>query len=58
MLSVHTNTNIETIYKRMIWPLYKTHEHALDALKEILEGNEEILGKMKVDQKLKDELKK
>ena len=58
MLAVHTKTNIETIYKRMIWPLYKKYEHALDGLKEILEGNEEILAKMKVDQTIKDELKK
>lgn len=42
----------------MIWPLYKTHEHALDGLKEILDGNEELLAKMKVAQNLKDELKK
>ena len=58
MLSVRTNTNMETNYKKMIWPLYKTHNHALDALKEILAGNESILEKMKVDQSMKDELVK
>jgi len=58
MLAVHTNNSMETIYKKMIWPLYKTHEHALDALKEILDGNTTLLEKMKVDQKLKDELVK
>ena len=42
----------------MIWPLYETHEHALDALKEILGGNASLLEKMKVDQKYKDELVK
>lgn len=58
MLSVHTNTKIQTIYKRLIWPLYKTHPHALDALKEILSGNESILEGLKVDQSVKDELMK
>ena len=42
------NSTMEFIYKKMIWPLYKTHEHALDALKEILGGNDSLLEKMKV----------
>ena len=36
ILAGHMNSTMEFIYKKMIWPLYKTHEHALDALKEIL----------------------
>ena len=39
ILAGHMNSTMEFIYKKMIWPLYKTHEHALDALKEILDGN-------------------
>ena len=38
-LAVHTNNTMEKIYKIIIWPLYKTHKHALDALQEILGGN-------------------
>ena len=53
-----TNSSMELIYKKMIWPLYKTHEHALEALKEILNGNNTLLDKMKIDQKYKDELMK
>ena len=58
ILAGHTGSSMEFIYKKMIWPLYKTHEHALDALKEILDGNETLLEKMKIDQKFKDELVK
>ncbi len=58
ILAGHMNSTMEFIYKKMIWPLYKTHEHALDALKEILGGNNSLLEKMKVDQKYKDELVK
>lgn len=53
-----TGKSMETVYKRLIWPLYKTHEHALDALKEILSGNESILEGLKADKELKDELVK
>ena len=35
ILSMRTKTPIGTIYKKVIWPLYDTHDHALDALKEI-----------------------
>ena len=55
-LAVHTNTSMEKIYKKLIWPLYKTHKHALDGLQEILAGNHSILDNLKVDQKIKDEL--
>ena len=58
IIAVHTNSTMEMIYKKMIWPLYKTHDHALDALKEILDGNNALLDKMKVDQNYKDELMK
>lgn len=56
ILSIHTNTSIGTIYKRLIWPLYKTHEHALDALKEILGGNTSILDGLKIKDEVKNEL--
>ncbi len=57
-LAVHTNNTMETIYKKLIWPLYKTHKHALDALKEILAGNTSILDGLKVDENIKEELMK
>lgn len=57
-LAVHTNNTMETIYKKLIWPLYKTHKHALDALKEILAGNKSILDGLKVDENIKEELMK
>ena len=49
---------MEKIYKKLIWPLYKTHKHALDALQEILEGNQSILDNLKVDENTKEELMK
>lgn len=58
ILSMHTNTSIGTIYKKAIWPLYKTHEHALDALKEILGGNTSILDGLKIKDEVKNELLK
>ncbi len=58
ILSMHTNTSIGTIYKKAIWPLYKTHEHALDALKEILSGNTSILDNLKIKEEIKNELLK
>ena len=57
-LSVYTNNTMEKIYKKIIWPLYKTHMHALDALQEILGGNQLILDNLKVDQNIKEELMK
>ena len=58
ILAGRTGSSMEMIYKKMIWPLYKTHDHALEALKEILNGNNTLLDKMKIDQKYKDELMK
>ena len=55
-VAVHTNTSLKKIYKQLIWPLYKTHEHALDALKDILAGNTSILDKLNVEDNLKEEL--
>ena len=49
---------MEKIYKKLIWPLYKTHKHALDALKEILSGNHSILDGLKVEENIKEELMK
>lgn len=46
------------IYKRLVWPLYKTHKHALDAFKEILAGNDSILDGLKISDEIKEELKK
>lgn len=57
-LAVHTNNTMETIYKKLIWPLYKTHKHALEALQEILSGNNSILDGLKVDENIKVELMK
>ena len=57
-LAVHTNNTMEKIYKIIVWPLYKTHKHALDALQEILGGNQLILDNLKVDQYIKEELMK
>ena len=58
ILAIHTKTPIETIYKKVIWPLYKTHDHALDALKEILAGNTSILDGLKASEEIKNELLK
>ena len=57
-LAVHTNNTMETIYKKLIWPLYKTHKHALEALQEILAGNNSILDGLKVEENIKEELMK
>ena len=51
ILAGRIGSSMEMIYKKMIWPLYKTHDHALEALKEILNGNNTLLDKMKIDQK-------
>ena len=48
---------METIYKKVIWPLYKTHIHALDALKEIIvNGNLSILNRLNINDEIKNEL--
>ena len=58
MLSIHTETPIGTVYKKVIWPLYENHDHALDALKEILQGETTILDGLKIENNIKDELLK
>jgi len=58
MLSIHTDTPIGTVYKKVIWPLYENHDHALDALKEILQGETTILDGLKIENNIKDELLK
>ena len=39
---------MEYLYKNIIWPLYKTHQHAYDALKDLLNGEEHILERLKI----------
>ncbi len=56
LLSVHTGKTMEQLYKTIIWPLYKTHEHAYDALKSLLNGDEKILEGLKIDDNTKEEL--
>ena len=57
LLALRTYKSMETIYKKVIWPLYKTHNHALDALKEIIEkGNLSILNRLNVNDEIKNEL--
>lgn len=58
ILSMRTKTPIGTIYKKVIWPLYDTHAHALDALKEIMQGDTSIIDKLKIESNIKDELLK
>lgn len=52
------NKGMEMIYKKLIWPLYKTHKHALDALKEVLAGDDSILEGLKITDDIKEDLKK
>ncbi len=56
LLSVHTNKSMESLYKNIIWPLYKTNEHAYDALKSLLNGDDHILDGLKIDDNVKTEL--
>ena len=56
LLSVHTKKSMEYLYKNLIWPLYKTHEHAYDALKSILNGDDKILEGLKITDDIKEEL--
>ena len=57
LLALRTYKSMEAIYKKVIWPLYKTHNHALDALKEIIEkGNLSILNRLNVNDEIKNEL--
>ena len=57
LLALRTYKSMEAIYKKVIWPLYKTHNHALDALEEIIEkGNLSILNRLNVNDEIKNEL--
>lgn len=56
ILSVHTNKSMEYLYKNIIWPLYKSYHHALDALKYILNGDENIFENMIISDEIKNEL--
>ena len=57
LLALRTYKSMETIYKKVIWPLYKTHNHALDALKEIIvNGNLSILNRLNINDEIKNEL--
>ena len=58
LLSVHTKKSMESLYKNIIWPLYKNHEHAYDALKSLLNGDEHILEELKITDEVKEELMK
>lgn len=58
LLSVHTKKSMESLYKSIVWPLYKTHEHAFDAFKAILNGDDKILGDLKISDDVKEELLK
>ena len=58
LLSVHTKKSMESLYKNIIWPLYKNHEHAYDALKSLLNGDEHILEGLKITDEVKEELMK
>ena len=42
-LSLITNKSMDYLYKNIIWPLYKIYEHAYDALKVLLNGDDQIL---------------
>jgi translation initiation factor 2 subunit 1 len=57
-LSVHTQKSMEYLYKNIIWPLYKTHDHALDALNLLLNGDSKILENSKITDEIKEELMK
>ena len=57
LLALRTYKSMEAIYKKVIWPLYKTHNHALDALEEVIEkGNLSILNRLNVNDEIKNEL--
>ena len=56
LLAVHTKKSMEYLYKNLIWPLYKTHEHAYDALKSILNGDDKIFEGLKITDDIKEEL--
>lgn len=48
--------NIEDLYKKIAWPLYKTHKHPYDAFKIALEKEQEILGKMGLEKEIQETL--
>lgn len=49
---------MESLYKSIIWPLYKNHDHALDALNLLLNGDDKVLANTKITDDIKDELMK
>ena len=56
LLAVHTKKSMEYLYKNLIWPLYKTHDHAYDALKSVLNGDDKIFEGLKISDEIKEEL--
>jgi len=58
LLAVHTKKSMESLYKSIVWPLYKTNEHAYDALKSLLNGDDHILDGLKIADDVKEELMK
>ena len=56
LLAVHTKKSMEYLYKNLIWPLYKTHDHAYDALKSVLNGDDKIFEGLKITDDIKEEL--
>ena len=53
-LAVNTKKSMEYLYKNIIWPLYKSHGHAYDALKSLLNGDEHILEGLKITDEIKE----
>lgn len=56
LLAVHTKKPMDYLYKNIIWPLYKKYDHAYDALKLILNGDETIFEYIKITDEIKEEL--
>ena len=56
LLAVHTKKPMEYLYKNLIWPLYKKYEHAYDALKLVLNGEDKIFEGLKITKEIKEEL--
>jgi len=58
LLSVHTKKSMESLYKNIIWPLYRNHGHAYDSLKSLLNGDDHILEGLKISDDVKEDLMK
>jgi translation initiation factor 2 subunit 1 len=52
-LALKTGKNIEDLYTSFCWPLYKEYGHAYYAFKKILNEEEDILSKVKLDDDIK-----